>query len=64
VLYHSAKLMCLRYVPIGVLDHISPCGTGTAGTATFCLSGTKTGMQFGSGTGFRSEYKKAKKKQK
>jgi hypothetical protein len=37
-------------VPIGVLDHISPnvVEPGTAGIATFCLSRTKTGMQFGS----------------
>ncbi len=30
------------------------CGTGTAGTVTFFRSGTGTGMQYGSGTGFGS----------
>ncbi len=30
--------------------------TGTAGTVTFCLSGTETGMHYGSGTGFGSGF--------
>jgi hypothetical protein len=35
-------------------DHKQCCGTGfrTAGTVTFCYSGTGTGMNHGSGSGF------------
>jgi hypothetical protein len=35
--------------------HTQCCGTGTAGTVTFCLCGTRTGKHYGSGTGFGPE---------
>ncbi len=35
---------------IRILIHNQCCGTGTAGTVTFCLSGTGTGMHYGSGS--------------
>jgi hypothetical protein len=39
----------------GSSESVLPSGTGTAGTATFCLSGTGTVMHSGSGYGSGTE---------
>jgi hypothetical protein len=66
--YHSTDLQqryryhCnLRHrLPLTSIVFAQCCGTGTAGTAILCLSGTRTGIYYGSssgsgsGTGFRA----------